>query len=101
MPAPPPVPAPAPTPPAQPGHYQGLTSQNETSVFDVTSDGSGVTHLATGQINEGCTPRATIYGNRADFGSYVKLSMWLERIEAIVATLSNSSLAPTGARPDH
>jgi hypothetical protein len=58
-PAPPPSPPP---PPAQPGHYHGTDSQNEVIDFDVTADGRGVVNLSTGQINEGCTPTAYIYG---------------------------------------
>ena len=66
--APPPAP-PAPTPHAQPGHYKGLTSQITNFEFDVTSDGNFVTHLVTGQINEGCTPPASLYGGDLNFGT--------------------------------
>jgi hypothetical protein len=71
---PPPAPAPPPTPPAptlhaQPGHYKGLTSQITDFEFDVTSDGNFVTHLVTGQINEGCTPEAHLYGGDLNFGT--------------------------------
>ena len=61
-PAPPPPPPPPPAPLWQPGHYQGIDSQNEVVAFDVTPDGRGVVNLSTGQINEGCTPTAYIYG---------------------------------------
>jgi Calx-beta domain/RTX calcium-binding nonapeptide repeat (4 copies) len=39
---------------AQPGHYQGKTSQEQAWNFDVTSDGKGVTNLTTGDINMSC-----------------------------------------------
>jgi hypothetical protein len=68
-PAPPSPPQPPP-PPGQPGHYKGNTSQNEDFEFDVTPNGSGVTGLITGQINQGCTPPVNIYGNRQNGGSY-------------------------------
>jgi hypothetical protein len=58
----PPPPAPPPPPPAQPGHYHGLTSQLTTVDMDVTSDGATVTNIRTGQINQGCTPPAHIFG---------------------------------------
>lgn len=54
---------------AMPGHYTGKTSQNETVEFDVTSTGTGVTGLRTGQINQSCSPGGTISGGRLDFGS--------------------------------
>ena len=58
-PEPPPTPTPPPAPPAppaQPGHYHGTTSQLETFDLDVTSTGTAVTNIVTGQINEGCNP---------------------------------------------
>jgi len=59
----PPTPTPTPpAPPAQPGHYHGTDSQLEVIDFDVTSDGRTVTNLTTGQINQGCTPPAHIFG---------------------------------------
>ncbi len=61
-PAPTPAPPPAPGPPAQPGHYHGTTSQLETIDMDVASDGRTVTNIATGQINQGCTPPGHISG---------------------------------------
>jgi hypothetical protein len=73
-PPPPPVepvpPQPPPAPPALPGHYKGLTSQNETFEFDVTAGGQAFKGLKTGQINEGCTPPAHIYGNYFDWPDY-------------------------------
>jgi hypothetical protein len=55
--------------PAQPGHYEGKTSQNERFAFDVTSDAMGVTDLVTGQINQSCT-HYNISQGQLDFGSY-------------------------------
>jgi hypothetical protein len=60
-PAPPAPPAPPP-PPAQPGHYKGMTSQNENFEFDVTATGTVLANLVTGQINESCTPSANLSG---------------------------------------
>ena len=68
-PPPAPTPPPLPTPPAQPGHYKGLTSQLTNFEFDVTADGNFVTHLVTGQINEGCSPGGSLYGGDLNFGS--------------------------------
>jgi hypothetical protein len=68
-PAPPPAPAPLPTPPAQPGHYKGLSSQLTNFEFDVTPDGNFVTHLVTGQINEGCSPGGSLSGGDLNFGT--------------------------------
>jgi hypothetical protein len=65
----PPPPPPPPPPPATPGHYTGKTSQNEQFDFDVTADGRGFASLKTGQVNEGCTPYATIYGGNWTFNS--------------------------------
>jgi hypothetical protein len=64
----PPPPPPPPAPPAQPGHYKGLSSQLTNFEFDVTSDGISVTHLVTGQINEGCNPGGTLSGGDLNFG---------------------------------
>jgi hypothetical protein len=69
LPSPPPPPPPVP-PPAQPGHYKGTTSQNETFEFDVTADGRAFRGLKTGQINEGCTPGLSIYWNYFDWPYY-------------------------------
>jgi hypothetical protein len=69
QPTPPPPPAPPPPPPAQPGHYKGTTSQLEIIEFDVTADGSRVVALLTGQINEGCTPPAHLYGGNLHDGT--------------------------------
>jgi hypothetical protein len=68
-PPPPPAPPPPPTPHAQPGHYKGLTSQITNFEFDVTGDGNFVTHLVTGQINEGCSPGGSLYGGDLNFGT--------------------------------
>jgi hypothetical protein len=43
-------------PPASPGHYDGRTSQNEIFAFDVSADGTMITGLRTGQINQSCDP---------------------------------------------
>jgi hypothetical protein len=61
-PPPPPAPPPPPPPRAQPGHYKGTTSQLTVIEFDVTADSSTVLNLATGQVNQGCTPHASLYG---------------------------------------
>ena len=45
------------------------TSQLEVIEFDVTADGSQVMALTTGQINEGCTPPAHLYGGNLRNGS--------------------------------
>jgi hypothetical protein len=42
-------------PVAQPGHYVGKDSQNETWSFDVTPDGRGLATLTSGQINMSCS----------------------------------------------
>jgi Calx-beta domain len=42
-------------PVAQPGHYVGKDSQNETWSFDVTPDGRGLASLTSGQINMSCS----------------------------------------------
>jgi len=42
-------------PVAQPGHYVGKDSQNETWSFDVTPDGRGLANLTSGQINMSCS----------------------------------------------
>jgi hypothetical protein len=68
-PAPPPAPQPPPPPPAQPGHYKGQTSQLTIFEFDVTSEGTGVRNLVTGQVNEGCTPPAHLYGGEYKSGA--------------------------------
>jgi hypothetical protein len=68
--APKPTPPPAPPPPpAQPGHYQGTTSQNEVFQFDVTASGDRVQNFTTGQINEGCNPPAHLSGGNFSGGS--------------------------------
>jgi hypothetical protein len=71
-------PAPAPTPPAQvatfqPGHYVGRTSQNESFAFDISSDGTQLMNLVTGQINQSCQPiRLNLYGGNLNWGGYVQ-----------------------------
>jgi hypothetical protein len=67
---PPPPPAPTPPPPiAAPGHYKGMTSQNENFEFDVTSDGGAIANLKSGQVNQDCTPEGGLYAGNLDFGS--------------------------------
>ena len=71
-PAPPTAPPP---PPAQPGHYHGTTSQLEVIDFDVTSTGTTVTNISTGQINEGCTPPGSLGGgNYKSGGAFIPIS---------------------------
>jgi hypothetical protein len=70
-PTPAPAPTPAPTPAALDGHYKGLTSQNETLEFNIMSGGLAFRGLKTGQINEGCTPHGSIYGNYFDWPDYI------------------------------
>jgi hypothetical protein len=65
---PPPTPTPPPPPPGQPGHYKGQTSQLEIIEFDVTSSGTAVTNVVTGQINEGCNPPAHLFGGNFSSG---------------------------------
>jgi hypothetical protein len=62
-------PTPQPPPPAQPGHYHGTTSQLEVIDFDVTSTGTTLTNISTGQINEGCTPPGSLSGGNYRSGS--------------------------------
>jgi hypothetical protein len=57
-----PPPPPTPKAAAVPGHYEGKTGDNEIFRFDITSDGRGITHLQTGQINETCTPPGSLSG---------------------------------------
>jgi hypothetical protein len=45
------------------GHYKGVTSQNETFEFDISSSGWTFFGLKTGQINQGCTPGLSLSGN--------------------------------------
>jgi hypothetical protein len=54
-PAPPPPPPPPP-PVAVPGHYEGFTQDHEVFAFDVSADGTRISGLHTGQINESCNP---------------------------------------------
>ena len=68
-PSPPLPPPPPPAPPATPGHYKGTTSQNEVIEFDVSADGTHVVGLLTGQINEGCTPPAHLFGGNLHDGN--------------------------------
>lgn len=72
-PAPPPPPSPPPPPPGPavtPGHYAGLTSQNEQIRLDVTADGTAVTNLYVNAVNQSCTPPnlVSLYG-ALDFGT--------------------------------
>jgi S1-C subfamily serine protease len=75
-PAPPPsTPAPAPPPPppspaARPGHYLGITTQNERISFDITSDGRGLANLYINDINQNCTDGSTTYQNRIDWKGF-------------------------------
>jgi hypothetical protein len=59
----------APPPPVRPGHYRGMTSQNERFEFDVTPDGTTIARLVTGQINESCNTGFRLYWGRLDFGT--------------------------------
>jgi hypothetical protein len=68
-PPPPPPPLPPPPPPAQAGHYKGTSSQLTDFEFDVTPDGSAVSRLVTGQINESCNGGVTLYGGDLDSGT--------------------------------
>jgi hypothetical protein len=61
---PPPPPPPPPTLPpriAEPGHYQGMDSQNETFAFDVAADGRSILDITTGQVNKSCAPDVGFY----------------------------------------
>jgi hypothetical protein len=66
----PPAP-PAPTPAAVDGHYNGVTSQNETFEFDIYDGGLSFRGLKTGQINAGCTPHFNTYWNYLNWPNYV------------------------------
>jgi len=72
-PSPPAPTPPAPTPPPPPalaGHYSGTTSQAEKIDFDVSSDGTMVLNLTTGQVNQSCTPDDfTLYGGNYGFSN--------------------------------
>jgi hypothetical protein len=59
-PAPTPPPAPAPVP--QDGHYVGTTSDVTPITFDVSSAGTHLTNITTGQINVSCTPFYPLQG---------------------------------------
>jgi len=50
-------------PVAQPGHYTGKDSQNETWSFDVTPDGRGLAGLTSGQINMSCAYNGQTVGS--------------------------------------
>ncbi len=54
----------------RPGHYTGANSMLTLFEFDVTSDGTGVTHLRTGQINQSCGDGMNIYQGNLDYGEY-------------------------------
>lgn len=65
--APPPPPPPPPPPAVRPGHYIGVTSQNERISFDITSDSRGLANLYVNDINQNCTDGGTTYQNRIDW----------------------------------
>ncbi len=54
----------------RPGHYGGLNSMMTLFAFDVTPDGTSVTHLVTGQINQSCNGGVTISQGSLDYGDY-------------------------------
>ena len=53
-----------------PGHYSGTNSMLTLFAFDVTSAGTGVTHLVTGQINQSCSGYATTSQGNLDYGDF-------------------------------
>ena len=55
----------------RPGHYNGLNSMMTLFAFDVTPDGTGVTHLVTGQINQSCNDDWTISQGSLSYGDYL------------------------------
>jgi hypothetical protein len=66
---------PTPPPPTyQSGHYAGKTSQNENFAFDVSTDGSTVMNLATGQINESCDGFNLYGGNLQQSGAVASIA---------------------------
>lgn len=69
-----PTPPPAPTPTYQSGHYAGKTSQLEDFAFDVSSDGSVLMNLVTGQINESCNGFNLYGGNLREPGAVAPIS---------------------------
>jgi Ca2+-binding RTX toxin-like protein len=52
----PPPPPPPPFPQAPPGHYVGLSSQNEQVTFDVVAPGPVVTNFRINSVNQSCEP---------------------------------------------
>ena len=68
------VTSPPPPPPYQSGHYAGKTSQNENFAFDVSTDGSTLMNLTTGQINESCNDFNLYGGNLHATGNVVSIS---------------------------
>ena len=54
----------------RPGHYNGLSSMMTLFAFDVTPDGTGVTHLVTGQINQSCNGGMNLYQGNLDYRDY-------------------------------
>lgn len=69
-PTPPPPPPPPPSPTARPGHYVGITSQNERITFDIASDGRSLANLYINDINQNCTDGGTTYQNRIDWRGF-------------------------------
>jgi len=66
----PPTTAEQPAPPPPPSaRYQGTTSQGESVQFEISADGTFVQNLQTGQVNETCTPTATLYGGNLKGGA--------------------------------
>ena len=55
---------------AQPGHYEGKSSQNEKFAFDVTADGQQVVDLVTGPINTSARPAPRHRANLSLPGPY-------------------------------
>jgi hypothetical protein len=68
------TPPPPPTRPYQAGHYAGKTSQLENFEFDVSSDGSVLMNLLTGQINESCEGFNLYGGNLREPGAVATIS---------------------------
>jgi hypothetical protein len=67
-------PTPTPPPPAptfQTGHYKGSTSQLTNFEFDVSTDGSLLQNLVTGQINDSCSPgNGSLYGGNLNYTGF-------------------------------
>ena len=54
----------------RPGHYSGLNSMATLFAFDVTPDGTSVTHIVTGQINQSCNGGMNLYQGNLNYGDY-------------------------------